>query len=836
VVRTVGGRVVGVAWYRFVATFGRRWGGYLTLVLLMGLIGGIALGSVAAARRTQSSYATFLASTNPSDLSLTVQGPDLTKKLAHLPGVQRAEAALYSLNAFPLTRTGAPIIPAAFRSGTAAPIGSIDGEYFGQDRVTVTAGRMARPDRAAEFVATAQAARLLGWRIGQVIPMGFYTNAQSPTSKPLVRLEMRLTGIVVFNNEVVLDDVDRYPSFVLFTPALTRPFSTGPESVYYGLKLTGGARGVPAVEQEIIRALPRGATATFHVTSVVAGQVNRTVEPEAIALAVFGVIAMLAALVISAQVIARQLQEAGEETAVLRALGASRLAVVGDGLLGILGAIVAGSLLAAGVAAGLSPLSPIGPVRPVYPSPGLAADPAVLGFGFLALVVGIGAVAVVLAARAVAGRRREGAARATRGSGIARLAASSGAPVSVVTGVRFALEPGRGRTAVPVRSALFGAALAVAIVVATLTFGSGLATLVSHPPLYGWNWNYVLEGGPVPPQALSLLRRDRLVAAWSGVSFANAQIDGQTVPVIITGIRAQVSPPILSGHPPTADNQIVLGAQTLGQLHKRLGDTVDVSYGTPGDAPVYIPPKPLVIVGTATLPTVGNPQTLHTSMGTGALVPAGIEPPAMRKFLTSTNPTLNGPGAVLVRLKNGVTPAAGLASLQRIARAGTRAFEELPASLYTGQHVEVLPVQQPAEIENYRSIGATPKFLAVGLAIGAVAALGLTLIASVRRRRRDLALLKTLGLTRRQLASCVAWQSTAAATAGIVAGIPAGIALGRWLWILFAHQIYAVPQATVPALSLVYIGLGTLVLANLVAAIPGREASRTPAAIALRAE
>ena len=61
-----------VAWYRFTATFGRRWGGYLAIVLLIGMIGGIAMASVAAARRTQSSYPAFLASTNPSDLTMTV--------------------------------------------------------------------------------------------------------------------------------------------------------------------------------------------------------------------------------------------------------------------------------------------------------------------------------------------------------------------------------------------------------------------------------------------------------------------------------------------------------------------------------------------------------------------------------------------------------------------------------------------------------------------------------------------------------------------------------------------------------------------------------------------
>jgi hypothetical protein len=82
----------------------------------------------------------------------------------------------------------------------------------------------------------------------------------------------------------------------------------------------------------------------------------------------------------------------------------------------------------------------------------------------------------------------------------------------------------------------------------------------------------------------------------------------------------------------------------------------------------------------------------------------------------------------------------------------------------------------------------------------------------------------------------VAWQSTVAAAAGVDAGILSGVAFGRWLWILFAHQINAVPDATVPALAIVYVGLGALALANLVAALPGTIASRTPSALVLRAE
>ena len=86
--------------------------------------------------------------------------------------------------------------------------------------------------------------------------------------------------------------------------------------------------------------------------------------------------------------------------------------------------------------------------------------------------------------------------------------------------MRFALDSGRGRTAVPVRSALLGAVLAVALVVATLTFGSGLQSLVSHPALYGWDWSYMLDpSNTVPPQALSLLEHDPYVAAWNGYDY-----------------------------------------------------------------------------------------------------------------------------------------------------------------------------------------------------------------------------------------------------------------------------------------------------------------------------
>lgn len=285
-----------------------------------------------------------------------------------------------------------------------------------------------------------------------------------------------------------------------------------------------------------------------------------------------------------------------------------------------------------------------------------------------------------------------------------------------------------------------------------------------------------------------------------------------------------------------ADNQIVVGAATLAVLHKHVGDTVYVSYGSPADAPIYIPPTRVVVVGTATFPAVGFESLVadHTSMGTGALFSEGILPPSFQRAVSSPDPDQNGPELVFVRLRNDVNPQAGRADMQRIADAANKVFAADPHT--QEDNVVVLGVQRPAQIVNYRTIGSTPIVLAIGLAAGAVSALALTLTASVRRRRRDLALLKALGFTPQQLVAAVASQATVVAVVGIIAGIPLGIVIGRQLWTLFAHNLNAVADPTVPVVSVFLVGIGALVFANLVAALPGRHAARTPTGLVLRAE
>ncbi len=177
--------MLGVVWYRFRVTFCRRRGGYLAVVLLVG----VAMGAVAAARRTQASFAAYLASTSPSDLTvLTGAGglgpgssagydPALAGKISRLPQVNRVQSYA-GLDVAVLAPSG------AVRFNVMGFPGSIDGEYFGQDRVTIVQGRMADPRQAGEVVIDAKGSPA-AVHVGSVVPVGF-THAQEglPARRP----------------------------------------------------------------------------------------------------------------------------------------------------------------------------------------------------------------------------------------------------------------------------------------------------------------------------------------------------------------------------------------------------------------------------------------------------------------------------------------------------------------------------------------------------------------------------------------------------------------------------------------------------------------------------
>ena len=765
---------------------------------------------------------------NPT-IGQTGYSPSLFKTIDHLRYVKDVKS-LVDMNLIILNAKGTPRLASEGQSME----GSFNGEQFTQDSVLITNGRRPNPRTINEFAMDASTAKLLGLHLGQKVTFLAYSNKEigllvtlSPQAavrrlKPVLKLRATLVSTgAIQPSDLLQDQVDQgNASVVLFTPALTKRLITCcVNTSLSAVQLVGGTTHQNQVESELAQVLPKGLPFDFSEVSQIDATAAQTLRPESIALGVFGLIAALAMLVIAGQVISRRLRFNASDLAVIRALGAKPATTAVDGLVGIVLSIIAGSLLAGLVAIAISPLGLLGPIRP-YLSNGVNVDWTIVGLGTAVAALALFTLALVVALRVVPRRSRvlERTAKVP-GSSAARVAANAGLPVSAVTGIRLALEPGTGRNSVPVRSAILGTVFALIIVTSTITFGASLHTLVAKPALYGWNWTYEMNGGggfgDIPSAgAAKLLDESKYVSAWSGIYFGELKIDGQNVSVMGASPRAKVGPPILSGHGFNELNQIVLGTATLNQLHKQVGDTVEVSSGA-------VKTK-LRIVGTATLPTIGPAGATHLKMGSGAVLSYKLIPASQRNLFDVTS----GPNAILVRIKPGANQSAAL-----------RSFSTILTKLGGNNNgAQAQGVQRPAQIINYGSLGKTPVVLGAALAAGAVVAMGLTLITSVRRRRRELALLKILGFTRRQLAAAITWQSSVATAIGTVVGVPLGVVLGRFLWDLFAREIYAVPSPDVPISSVVLIIVGAMILANLVAAIPGRVAARTPTALLLRAE
>jgi ABC-type antimicrobial peptide transport system permease subunit len=126
--------------------------------------------------------------------------------------------------------------------------------------------------------------------------------------------------------------------------------------------------------------------------------------------------------------------------------------------------------------------------------------------------------------------------------------------------------------------------------------------------------------------------------------------------------------------------------------------------------------------------------------------------------------------------------------------------------------------------------------LAALLSVLAVITMVHLLVTAIQRRRRELAVLRTLGCVPRQISAAIAWQATAVAGIALALGIPLGLASGRALWSAVAGNLGVVVQPTIPWLWVALLVPAALILANLVAAVPAASAARIAPATILRAE
>jgi ABC-type lipoprotein release transport system permease subunit len=142
----------------------------------------------------------------------------------------------------------------------------------------------------------------------------------------------------------------------------------------------------------------------------------------------------------------------------------------------------------------------------------------------------------------------------------------------------------------------------------------------------------------------------------------------------------------------------------------------------------------------------------------------------------------------------------------------------------------------PVEIGRIEQVDDLPLILGGLLALLATVAVGHAVIVGVRRRRFELAVLRTIGFERRQVRAAIAYQSTILTALGLLVGVPVGIAVGRVVWQLIADGLGITPTVDVslPAVALVVVG--ALLAANLVGALAATAAVRDRPATALAAE
>lgn len=800
--------------------FHARWKGWAVLVLLVGLAGGAVLTAAAGARRTETAYPRFLEAYKGSDVLVgpAGSGGGYDDALAGLPDVA-AIAPIVGLQALP-AGPGGKLVDAS----VTAPL---DGRFGHTLEIPkMLAGRQPSPNHPGEVMVDQIAARELHLRVGSRLEMGAGAGTDS---RHIRRLSERVVGIMVDRGSVVpVTDLDKTP-VIIASKALFRELGPGYEGsagAYVKLRPGRTVSDFSARAQALTRKFPAAGGQIFLSDEAAqAAAVERSIRPQAVALALFALILTVTALLVVGQVASRLLLAASSDNGTLAALGMTRGQLLAAGLVEVGAAATAGATLACGVAIAASPLMPIGPARLAEPDPGLSVDVAVLAAGFAAIVILMLARVAWPAWRLASARQpaeRDAAGMPGRRSRAAGWLALAGAPVTAVTGVRLAFDPGQGRTAVPVRSALAGLVMSVAAVAAAFTFGANLLHLVHTPRLYGQNWDVAvdLQFSTITPQRFdSITARVPGISGWTFGVHGTVQIgSGARAPVPAIGLAAGrgplTSPTLLDGRPPRSRNEIALGSSVRRLAGKRVGQPVPVTAGGRRE-------EPAVIVGRAVFPNFGEGFFTPTDLGEGAIVTAATLEP-----LSSAG---NGSGYnfVLVRFAPGPRRAADIAGFDRAMGPFCATIE---------QSTCVVTDQRPNGVTSYARIDGTPEVLAGILAILGLAVLGQFAVTSARRRRRDFAILRTLGLLRRQLTAVTAWQVTTLTGLALLAGLPAGVAAGHWAWGLFAG-IAGIPPGAITPVPLVLLMVPAAILAANAITLPsGRHCARLNPAAVLRSE
>jgi ABC-type lipoprotein release transport system permease subunit len=794
------------------------WRSVLALGLVVGLAAAAVLTFAAGARRTETAYERFLVAEHAYDVIFRVNDPNggvTTDAVRRLSGVRD------------VVETGAFFI-IGFGSGVGVLVPPDERIGATINGFKMLEGRRPDPTKPNEAVISFTLADQYHLGVGDKISV-FPEAALVPSPAPfdgvdtamLIAARDRILDVLP-DNALTIVGIEAAPGefppqiegssrFLIHTSPALYPYKDdvalfserGDEAV---VRLDRGAAGT----DELLRAVTRlGGTSDMAVQRDLAESVNRSLRTQADALSLLSLLTAIAAVLIFSQLLARFLVGTQSDVRVLSALGLRRSE---RWLLGI-GRVLAVGFVAAPIgviaAAAASGLFPTGLARIAEPDPGLRLDGTVLLVGFVVVPLVVALVAAWPAWRA-ASTDSEPLRPRTRLSWWARQDPRWKGPAPVDVGIRMALQPGRNRRSVAGLTSLGAVVLGLATLVGALVFGASLSHLLSTPALYGRAWDAALTTyGPQVPQKAEVLARDPRVAGVAKGSLRVAfDLDGHRVDgVAIDSVAGHLGPTIVEGRGVRAPTELVVGTRTLRALGRSIGDRIPVAQVGSERTPVM-----MTIVGRAVFPLFAELGRL----GDGGYV-------SRRGWAHVTGRRVGQDDTMaLVKLKPG-------ASLDAVVR-------DLKPVVGDDYGIAVISQGKPTEIVNFGRVERMPYVLGAVLAVVSIATLGYILVSTVLRRRRELAILKTIGFVRRQVRLTVVSQATAVAAMALVAGIPLGVILGRFVWRRFANDLGIVPVTVVPVGLVVATALVVLIIANVVAVAPARLAGRTRPAEALRTE
>ena len=803
----------------------RRWRDWLRTALLVGVLGGALIALVAGAERTRSSYGRFLDTERAIDLAGGSGGCydptaecDLTA-LANLPSVE--EVALFRVTGLVGSTDDGRQLDSEDQLFVAHTDTAYGRELNGWEIVD---GRLPDPERPDEVIVGRDLARVLELEVGSELELMFeISRGEDVPPEPAPR-QFRVVGIEISPGEVQPPG-GRYLRMIHGTPAFTE---------------SADRDGITIRQESAAVRLSRGATVDDFVADVAreridfnvtfrqdehAEGIDRGNRAEANALLLVAALTGAAGLLILAQSLGRSVTLASDDHPVLAAIGVRTGERFWLGLARVTPIAVGGGASAAVVAFGLSPVFPVGDAREFDPSLGLHADNAVVVLGPFTLAMVVMLLATVPAWRTARARpvgttlapalRRRRPRRIPPGL----------SPVAFALGVRGALDPGRGRTAVPVRSTLGALTIAVVALTGALTFRSSAHHLLSEERLYGITWDLAVANPPeiVPTITAALERRDDVDALAVGSlgqpfadhallvgdqSAASEEVDasgtGEVQVLVTDDVVGEMAPAIIEGHAPLRSNEIALGSETLTSAGLSVGDRVEVG-GQDGET--YEETRATVeVVGRGVFPNLSE----FGRLGEGAAMTAG----AMEQL----NPAWS-PGVVFIGLADGADPDDVLAGIEEA----------------TGDRPDVVE-EPPGLVEDTARIADMPAVMAATMAAAGIALLLHSLVTSVDRRRVDFAVLRTLGLRARQVRRAVGWQAVATSAVALALGSPLGVALGRGAWTLYADQLGVVNERLVPPTSLLFLVGAGLALATVLGLAVGRRPGRRAPALELADE